>query len=280
MGNKMDTTNCAVVRAPAKSCVNGICMTDKGKVDPDNAFMEHQFTIDVCKKIGLKVFEIEAEEEYPDCVFIEDPVFFMDNKAFFPILVHPSRRGEGIKVKEFVQKNFSKLQCIDMTGEGHMDGGDILFLGGPEKEILCGVSSRTNEEGVKQLQAAFPEYVITPIPVPPESEGGLLHLITHTSRFGPGPQLVIGKSAASQKIKKTIEEKAKSKVEFFEVEDDWAANCIYVNGYVLHCSEEEYPKSFKQFQEKFGEKGIPMKNKEFDKVDGSLTCRVRQLNYN
>jgi len=255
-------------------------MVEKGKVDPEGAFAEHQYTMDVAKKIGLTVYEIEAEEKYPDCVFIEDPVFFLDNKAFFPIMGHPTRRGEGIKVKEFVQKHFPKLECIDMTGDGHMDGGDICFLGGPEKEILCGVSTRTNEEGVRQLQAAFPDYVVTPIPVPPHEEGGLLHLITHTSRFGPGPQLVIGKSAASQKVKKTIQERAKSQVEFFEVEDDWAANCIYVNGYVLHCSEEEYPNSFKAYQEKFGDKAIPMRNKEFDKIDGSLTCRMRLLNYN
>merc|ERR1711879_845851 len=96
-----------------------------------------------------------------------------------------------------------------------------------KKEILCGVSTRTNLEGVKQLQAAFPDYVVTPIPIPAPEEGGLLHLITHCSRYAPGPYLAIGKSAASQKVKKTIQEKAVSKVEFFEVPDDWASNCIF-----------------------------------------------------
>ncbi len=79
---------------------------------------------------------------------------------------------------------------------------------------------------------------------------------------------------------RTIEERAVSELEFFEVPDDWAANCIYVNGYVLHCSQEEYPESYKAYQARFGERGVPLRNKEFDKIDGSLTCRVRLLTYN
>ena len=81
-------------------------------------------------------------------------------------------------------------------------------------------------------------------------------------------------------IFRTIQEKAASEFEFFEVPDDWAANCIYVNGYVLHCAEEEYPESYKLFKARFGDKAIPLKNEEHDKIDGSLTCRVRLLNYN
>ncbi|XP_063723539.1 N(G),N(G)-dimethylarginine dimethylaminohydrolase 1-like isoform X2 [Symsagittifera roscoffensis] len=272
--------NCAVLRAPSKSCVSGVTQRPIDEpVKIEGAMAEHEYTKEVVKKVGLKLYEVEADEEYPDCVFIEDPVFFLDGVAFFPQAGHPSRRGEKGAVLEFVKKHFPTLKCVEMTGEGYMDGGDICFLGGEKKEILCGVSTRTNEEGVRQLQAAYPDYTVTPIPIPTVEEGGLLHLITHCSRYASGPYLAIGKSEASQRVKKNIEERAISKVEFFEVPDDWAANCIYVNGYVLHCSQEEYPESFKAYQEKFGDKAIPLKNKEFDKIDGSLTCRVRLLKY-
>ena len=82
------------------------------------------------KELGLNVYEIEADEAFPDCVFIEDPVFFLDGKAFFPQLGHPTRRGEKARVMEFVKEKFPKLQCIEMIGEGFMDGGDICFIGG------------------------------------------------------------------------------------------------------------------------------------------------------
>ncbi|XP_075248890.1 N(G),N(G)-dimethylarginine dimethylaminohydrolase 1-like isoform X2 [Convolutriloba macropyga] len=276
----MEEYNTAVMRMPADSCLQGLTMNPgEEPVDLLAAKAEHEYTKQVVEKIGLNLYQIDKDEEYPDCVFIEDPVFFLDDTAFFTQLGHPSRRGEKEGVMEFVKENFPKLKIVEMDGEGYMDGGDILYMGGEKKEILCGVSTRTNLEGVRQLQAAFPEYVVTPIPIPSPEEGGLLHLITHCSRYAPGPYLAIGKSEASQKVKRTIEEKAVSKVEFFEVPDDWASNCVCVNGYVLHCSQEEYPDSYKLFQAKFGEKGIPLKNKEFDKIDGSLTCRVRLLKY-
>jgi len=272
--------NTAVMRVPADSCVQGVSMVAREEpVNLTEAKAEHEYTKQVVEKIGLKLHQIPKDEEFPDCVFIEDPVFFLEDTAFFTQLGHPSRRGEKEGVMKYVKEHFPKLKIVEMTGEGHMDGGDILYMGGEKKEILCGVSTRTNLEGVKQLQAAFPDYVVTPIPIPAPEDGGLLHLITHCSRYAPGPYLAIGKSDASQKVKKTIQEKAVSEVEFFEVPDDWAANCMCVNGYVLHCSESEYPESYKAFQEKFGDKGIPLKNKEFDKIDGSLTCRVRLMKY-
>merc|ERR1711879_634334 len=58
-----------------------------------------------------------------------------------------------------------------------------------------------------------------------------------------------------------------------------AANCVYVNGYVLHCSEFEYPESYAAFQAKFGDKGVPLDNREFDKLGGTLSSRVRLMEY-
>ena len=51
-----------------------------------------------------------------------------------------------------------------------LDGGDVLFTG---KEILVGLSSRTNKAGVEAVQAAFPGFPVTGIEV-----AGPLHLKT------------------------------------------------------------------------------------------------------
>ena len=60
----------------------------------------------------------------------------LDGVAFFPQAGHPSRRGEKGAVLEFVKKHFPTLKCVEMTGEGYMDGGDICFLGGESKISL------------------------------------------------------------------------------------------------------------------------------------------------
>ena len=65
------------------------------------------------------------------------------------------------------------------------------------------MSQRTNEEGVRQLQAAFPDYTVTPIRIPTPENGGLLHLITMASRCGPDAQLAIGQSKAAQEVKRS-----------------------------------------------------------------------------
>ena len=51
-----------------------------------------------------------------------------------------------------------------------LDGGDVLFTG---REILVGLSHRTNQAGVEAVQAAFPGFPVTGIEV-----AGPLHLKT------------------------------------------------------------------------------------------------------
>ena len=43
-----------------------------------------------------------------------------------------------------------------------IDGGDVIFTG---KELLCGLSKRTNEKGMRALAAAFPGLTVVPVTV-------------------------------------------------------------------------------------------------------------------
>lgn len=54
--------------------------------------------------------------------------------------------------------------------DAKLDGGDVLWTG---REILVGLSSRTNDKGVQAVQEAFPGYPVTGIEV-----AGPLHLKT------------------------------------------------------------------------------------------------------
>lgn len=53
--------------------------------------------------------------------------------------------------------------------------------------------------------------------------------------------------------------------------DNNGANCLLINGVILHPNQEEYPESFKIWETINGTK-IPLPNSEFYKADGSLTC--------
>jgi dimethylargininase len=63
----------------------------------------------------------------------------------------PSRRGEVIGVKSSLEqlKSLHILnEIVSMEAPATLDGGDVLTM---EKEILVGLSKRTNQGGVEWL---------------------------------------------------------------------------------------------------------------------------------
>ena len=70
---------------------------------------------------------------------------------------------------------------------------------------------------------------------------------------------------------KEIEAKARYKYKRVAFPDDNGANCLFINGVVLHPAKEDYPESFRVWETLECEK-IQLSNSELAKADGSLTC--------
>ena len=60
--------------------------------------------VKVLKDLGLEVTIVEADDKFPDCVFIEDPAVVCDGTALITLSGHVSRRGEGVAVKNALKK--------------------------------------------------------------------------------------------------------------------------------------------------------------------------------
>ena len=120
--------------------------------------------------------------------------------------------------------------------------------------------------GLSQLAAAFPNYPVTGIPV---SES--LHLKSFLSMAGPN-LIAIGLSAAARDARKLIETAGKFEYSFLEVPDDTAANCLYINGTLIHSSREAFPNSFEVFEKLPATRKIALSASELNKVNGCLTC--------
>ncbi len=87
-----------------------------------------------------------------------------------------------------------------------------------------------------------------------------------------GPDLVaVGVSEAAQAAKQAMEAQGKHKYNFLSCADDIAANCLYINGTLIHASEDAFPKSFPTFKPLPGKK-IALNASEVNKVDGCFTC--------
>merc|ERR1712145_11530 len=142
----------------------------------------------------------------------------------------PSRRDEIKNMKPVLEKQ--GLVVMEITDpDAKLDGGDVIFTG---KEILVGLSSRTNQAGVDAVSEAFPGFPVTGIPV-----SGPLHLKTLITLCSPDTFAVSTQSGHSVTMYERIQKLAKFQYKCLEVPNDMASNVIYMNGALLHKSWTE-----------------------------------------
>ena len=122
-----------------------------------------------------------------------------------------------------------------------------------------------SQHGLSQLATVFPTFPMTGVPV----RVGL-HLKSFLSMAG-SDLIAIGGSPAAREAREVIESKGKYKYRFLETVDDIAANCLCVNGTLIHVTKKDFPNSFSAFETLPGKK-IALSASELNKVDGCFTC--------
>ena len=259
----------ALCRKIPKSLVTKAIRTDASHtpIDYNNAVEEHCKYINTLRQLGLDVVVLEADESLPDCVFVEDPAVVCNGKALITNPGHANRKGETTAIKEELEK--SNIEVITMGKSMEMDGGDVLFTG---KEFFVGLSKRTNSEGASALRSAFPEYPVHEIEVSDQT----LHLKSMMS-MASDDVIAIGPSPSSELAEKMMKEKARFPYKFLKVSTDAAANCLWINGTLIHRSSIEFPSIKDDFASLDCPK-IELTNTELSKVDGALTCSSLLIN--
>ena len=112
-------------------------------IDLVKARYEHANYVWQINQLVKDIVYVQEDENYPDCVFVEDPAVVFNGTALIMKLGHPSRVGESQNMKcvlESLDLHIVELSKLSPTAT--MDGGDVLFTG---KEFLIGLSARTNK---------------------------------------------------------------------------------------------------------------------------------------
>jgi len=242
------------VRKPGKSYVNGLTSSNLGKPDYEKALQQHQGYIEVLKKCNVEVEVLEADEDFPDSCFVEDPAVVTEKVAVVTNPGAESRNGEKIDMKRVLQKFYSNIEEIQAPGT--LEGGDILRV---RDHFYIGVSCRTNQAGAEALSDILSKYGYSSTLVPLAK---FFHLKTGIAYLGNNDLLVAGEFIDHPVFK-----------DFNKIivsdEEEYAANCIAINDYVL------LPKGFPQTKEKIENAGyqvIEVELSEFQKQDGGLSC--------
>ena len=114
-------------------------------IDVQRAAEQHQRYEDTLRSLGCTVRHLPATHDLPDSVFVEDVAVVLDELAIITRPGAESRRAERESMAA-VLSEYRPLQAIQAPGT--LDGGDVLRVG---RSLFVGLSTRTNEDGARQL---------------------------------------------------------------------------------------------------------------------------------
>ncbi|XP_026500274.1 N(G),N(G)-dimethylarginine dimethylaminohydrolase 1 [Vanessa tameamea] len=212
------------------------------RADMNDSRRQYDYYLRLLKELNLELIEIETDAFFPENIVLEDLAIVCHGIVLMP---RPISATEEIIMAALKDVFLGELghDIIEITDpEAKLAGSDVLFTG---REFFVGISETSNEAGACALAEAFPEFPCTPIKV----AKGVRHLKRYFSMAGPDI-LCVASSKEAQEMLKRIEREATFTYQTLTVPENGAANCLYVNGTLIHRAIEEIPESFKVFCEK------------------------------
>ncbi len=244
----------AIVRTPSKSMVDGLTTAKLGKPDYKKALIQHKNYIKALEKCGLDVTVLEPLEAFPDSVFIEDVALCTSKCAIITNPGAPSRKGEIVDLDKALRHYYFHIEKIDTPGT--IEAGDVMMVG---NHYYIGLSERTNVEGANQMVNILKKHEMRASLVTLEH---MLHLKTGLAYLENNNLIATGEFL-------TMNEFENFNIIEIPKEEEYAANCIWVNGKVI--IPGGFPKA-KKVIEDAGYLTIEVDVSEFQKLDGGLSC--------
>ena len=226
---------------------------DRTPIDLDLAAAQHLQYETALKSLGVDVISLPAQADLPDSVFVEDTALVLDEGA---ILTRPGADSRKPEVDSIAEVLAPHRKLFRIEAPGTVDGGDVLRL---DKNIYVGITTRSNQSAIDQMQAALAPYGYTVRGVPVT---GCLHL----------------KSAVTQASVDTllinpawVEKSHFPGWKFIEVDpsEPGAANIVYFEGGAI------FPAHYPKTQQKLEAAGIKLTivpATEVAKAEGAVTC--------
>jgi dimethylargininase len=244
----------AITRSVSPAIVNcELTFVDRAPIDLAKAVEQHQAYQQALEKFGAKVISLPPEPALADSMFVEDPAMVLDELALIFPLGTASRREEAASLAKVLSK-FRELKYVRLPSTA--EGGDILRVG---HDLFAGLSKRTNEDGIRQLQSIVGEYRYTVTAVPVR---GCLHLKSAVTFLGRNTLLA---------NRKWFDASCMPGFAWIDVapEEPHAANALAFGDTVI------LPASFPLTRARIEARGftvLPLDISELQKAESGLTC--------
>ena len=226
---------------------------ERETINVDAAREEHRRYERCLADLGCKVRSLPSEPDLPDSVFVEDTAVVFEELALLTWPGAESRRPEIPSIAEALGRY---RHLVHIAAPGTVDGGDVLVL---DRRVFVGRSSRTNDEGVRQIRAIVEPlgYAVTAMPI-----GKCLHLKSAVGRVAPDT-LLINRS--------WVDGTAFGDMRFIDVDprEPRAAGALLIADTVV------YPERFERTLAKLVRAGIrtvTVRLSELGKAEAGVTC--------
>jgi dimethylargininase len=226
---------------------------ERTPIDLEVARAQHHEYVLALRGLGCTVIELPAESDLPDSVFVEDTAFILPELA---VITRPGADSRKPETESIIRTLAPLTKLVHLQEPATLDGGDVLILG---KRIYIGLSTRSNQEAIDQLNRLLGEYGYS---VTGAQLHDCLHLKSAVTRVDDNTLLINANWVDTHPF---------SDFQLIEVDpsEPYAANCLPIGETII------YPTSFPKTQAKLeaaGYKLVTVDASELAKAEGAVTC--------
>ncbi|MGP7816480.1 dimethylarginine dimethylaminohydrolase family protein [Niallia sp. 01092] len=135
-------------------------------INQEIAMKQHEQFVKVLQENGAVVHMLPPDARYNEQVFTRDIGFCLGNTLFIGSMESDIRKGEESVLKNWLDHHGFTYSEIT---SGSIEGGDVIIS---ENKVWVGLSERTSQEAIDELNILLPSYEVIPLPLKKE----ILHL--------------------------------------------------------------------------------------------------------
>ncbi len=226
---------------------------ERTPIDVEVAHAQHHKYVQALRTLGCDVIELPAESDLPDSVFVEDAAFLLPELA---VITRPGADSRKPETESIIRALSPLIKYLQLKAPATLDGGDVLILG---KQIYIGLSTRSNQDAIDQLNELLGEYGYSVTGVRMHD---CLHLKSAVTRIDDRTLLINPNWADTHHFED---------YNWIEIDPSelFAANCLPIGDFIIYPTD--FPKTRAKL-ENAGFKVVTVDVSELAKAEGAVTC--------